>query len=96
MKFKKLYEGVIKKELILKKICSIFELSPNNVAYIGDDINDIELLKRVGLSVVPNDGILEAKKICNYVCKHKAGRGAFRELADLILLTQKVKHKITE
>jgi len=96
MKVKKLYEGVIKKELILKKICSIFELSPNNVAYIGDDINDIELLKRVGLSVVPNDGILEAKKICNYVCKHKAGRGAFRELADLILLTQKVKHKITE
>ena len=58
MKVKKLYEGVIKKELILKKICSIFELSPNNVAYIGDDINDIELLKRVGLSVVPNDGIL--------------------------------------
>lgn len=96
MKVKKLYEGVIKKELILKKICSIFELSPNNVAYIGDDINDIELLKRVGLSVVPNDGILEAKKICNYVCKHKAGRGSFRELADLILLTQKVKHKITK
>ena len=96
MKVKKLYEGVIKKELIFKKICSIFELSPNNVAYIGDDINDIELLKRVGLSVVPNDGIVEAKKICSYICKNKAGKGAFRELVDLILLTQKVKHKITE
>jgi len=96
MKVKKLYEGVVKKESVLTKICSIFELSPNNVAYIGDDINDIELLKRVGLSVVPNDGIVGAKNICNYVCKHKAGRGAFRELTDLILLTQKVKHKLTE
>lgn len=95
MKVKKLYEGVIKKESVLKEIYNIFEISTNNVAYIGDDINDIELLKRVGLSVVPNDGIVEAKKICNYVCKNKAGNGAFRELVDLILLTQKVKHKIT-
>ena len=47
-------------------------------------------------SFVPNDGIMEAKKICNYVCKNKAGNGAFRELVDLILLTQKVKHKVTE
>ena len=88
MNIKKLYDGIIKKEKILDDICRMNGINPNQVAYIGDDINDIELLKKVGLSATPHDGIIEAQKICKYVCKTNGGSGSFRELADLILSYQ--------
>ena len=91
MKIKKLYDGMVKKESILKKICKNFSVIPEQVAFIGDDVNDLQLLKTVGLSAVPNDGISMAKMICNYVCKNKGGKAAFREFADLILLSKKGK-----
>ena len=85
MKIAKLYEGVIQKESILDKICKNFKVKPDEIAYIGDDVNDVGLLKLVGLAVAPNDAIDEVKKICHYKCKTNSGNGAFRELADLIL-----------
>ena len=42
-------------------------------------------MKKVGLSVTPSDGILQAKKIANYICKNSGGNGALREMIDLIL-----------
>ena len=69
MKITKLYESVIQKELILEKICKNFRVKSDEIAYIGDDVNDLALLKIVGLAVVPNDAISEAKKICHYKCK---------------------------
>lgn len=88
MNISKIYSGVLKKELILDKICKKFELSKKNIAYIGDDVNDLELMKIVGFSATPSDGIEPAKKIANYVCVSKGGIGAFREFADLILQKQ--------
>lgn len=85
MKIKKLYDGVIQKDLILDKICKAFKVNAGEIAFIGDDANDIELLRKVGLSAVPNDAIKEAKEICHYICRAKGGYGAFREVADLIL-----------
>jgi 3-deoxy-D-manno-octulosonate 8-phosphate phosphatase (KDO 8-P phosphatase) len=85
MKVKKLYDGIIQKEVILNKICKEYNISPQEIAYIADDVNDLELLKKVGFAVTPNDGIKHAKKICDYVCKSRSGEGAFRELVDLIL-----------
>lgn len=89
MKIEKLYDGVIKKELIIDKICKNFNLKYENIAYIGDDVNDLELLKKVGLSICPADAISEIKAICHYTCKSNGGRGVFREISDLILHSQK-------
>jgi YrbI family 3-deoxy-D-manno-octulosonate 8-phosphate phosphatase len=89
MKIEKLYDGVIKKELIIDKICKNFNLKYENIAYIGDDVNDLELLKKVGLSICPADAISEAKSICHYTCKSNGGHGVFREISDLILYAQK-------
>jgi len=94
MKIKKLYDSVQNKELILEKICRDYRIKPNQIAFIGDDINDIGLLKKVGLSAVPQDGINEAKKVSHYICKNKGGHGAFREFVDLIISKQKIKFKI--
>ena len=91
MKIDKLLMGVIKKEAVLEKICKNYGVTSSEICYIGDDVNDLELLKLVGLSATPSDGIVEAQKICDYICKNNGGSGVFREVANLILSSQKVK-----
>ncbi len=90
MKILKLYDGISNKKLKLKEICKNYRVTPQQIAYVGDDINDVELLKIVGFSAVPNDGIKEAKKISDYICVNAGGHAAFREIADLILSAQKI------
>ena len=85
MKVAKLYDGIQQKELMVDTICSKYSVKPEELVYIGDDVNDVKLLKDVGLSATPADSIREVKKICNYVCKTNSGNGVFREVWDLIL-----------
>ena len=85
MNVSKTYSGIKIKEKELEKICKFYKILPDEVAFIGDDVNDIELMKKVGFSVTPSDGILQAKKIANYVCTTSGGNGALREMIDLIL-----------
>jgi len=82
------YGGVVKKELELSRVCKKFHVTASKIAYIGDDVNDLELMKAVGFSATPSDGVDKAKKIADYICKHGSGKGAFREIVDLILLTK--------
>ena len=85
MNVKKLYDGIVKKEQVLKKICSEFKVKVEEIAFIGDDVNDVKLLEKVGLAVMPNDGIKQLRTICDYKCKARGGEGVLRETADLIL-----------
>ena len=88
MKVEKLYDGIIKKNMILDKVCNAFNLKSDEIAYIGDDVNDVPLLKAVCLAVTPNDGTKEAKSVSHYICNLKGGEGAFREFAHLIISTR--------
>ena len=88
-----LFDGVLYKEDILTKICSQYQVSSSEIAYIGDDINDVNLLKLVGLGVVPKDGNQIAKKSSNYISKTIGGKGVLREVAELILLSKKIPIK---
>lgn len=63
-------------------------LAPAEVAYVGDDIVDIPLLKRVGFAVAVNDAVSEAKQAAHYITSQRGGRGAVREVCDLILQGQ--------
>lgn len=85
MKIKRLFDGVKQKEKILQRICTQFKVKQDEIAFIGDDINDVELLKMVGFSAVPKDAISIAKNNSNYICKKKGGEGALREVAEIIL-----------
>jgi len=84
MPIAKLYDGIIKKEDIIEKISKEFKVKPFEMAFIGDDVNDINLLKSVGFSAMPNDGIKQLKKICDYQCRTTGGNGVLREIAELI------------
>ncbi len=89
MKIKKLYDGIIDKDSVIEIISREFQIKVTEMAYIGDDINDLTLLEKVGFSASPNDGMEVVKRKCDYICKKNGGDGAFREIADLIL-----KHKL--
>ena len=55
-----------------------------HVAYIGDDDNDIEILKHVAISGCPSDASKNVKKICNYISPTKGGEGAIRDFLEYI------------
>ena len=87
-----LYSGIFDKKKILTKILIKYDVKKDEVAYIGDDINDIEIMKLVGFSATPSDSNFEVKKISDYICTTKGGEGAFREIADLILKLKKINN----
>ena len=92
MNISQVYSGFTKKELALTQICKKYKVSLKEIAFIGDDTNDLEALKKVAFSAVPNDAVVQVKKIADYICKASGGKGCFREISDLILLS-KFSHK---
>jgi 3-deoxy-D-manno-octulosonate 8-phosphate phosphatase (KDO 8-P phosphatase) len=85
LKIKEYYLGVKKKSELLSEIVKKNNITPEQVAFIGDDSNDFNIMNLVGFRATPADGMAFIKEICDYVCENKAGNGAFRELAELIL-----------
>src|SRR5580704_806523 len=79
LKITELHLGVKDKPAVLNEILSRLDLKPEEVAFIGDDTNDLEVMKLVGLSVCPADAISFIKEMADIVCKAKGGKGCFRE-----------------
>ena len=69
----------------IKKICLEKEIDLSQVAYIGDDLNDVDVLKRVGFSALTNNSPIKDHIKVDYITKRNGGDGAFREFVDLIL-----------
>jgi 3-deoxy-D-manno-octulosonate 8-phosphate phosphatase (KDO 8-P phosphatase) len=83
-----IHQGIHDKVSIFNEILRNRTLSRENVAFIGDDIVDIPLLKRVGFAVAVADATEEVKKSVHYVTRNVGGNGAVREVCDLILQCQ--------
>ena len=77
--------SVADKVAVFDEIISSLGISAENVAYIGDDVGDIDLMKRVGYAVAVADAVTETKAVAAYVTQAKGGRGAVREVIDLLL-----------
>ncbi len=88
-----IYQGVVNKAYILRDICKSMNVSLNDVAYIGDDLNDLNCMKICGLSASPSDAIERIKENVNYVCSAKGGEGAVREFCDYIIALSNKKQK---
>ena len=80
-----LHQGVMDKLSVIREMAVRHGISVQQIAYIGDDVNDIEALKVVGVSAAPADGLPQVLDVVGYVCRKKGGEGAVRELAELIL-----------
>lgn len=83
-----LYLGVKEKHRHLDTILGETRLSLDQVAYIGDDVNDLEIMKIVGgngLTATPADGLPLIQRLSHYRCKQSGGHGAFRDFAEWLL-----------
>ena len=83
-----LHQGVMDKLSVIRDMATRHGISLRQIAYIGDDVNDIEALKAVGLSAAPADGLPQVLKVVDYVCRQKGGEGAVRELVEMLLEAQ--------
>ena len=79
------HQGVDDKLTALTRLARKYGLTLTQVAYIGDDVNDLDALHAVGLSAAPADAMPSVLEAVLYVCAKKGGEGAVREIADLIL-----------
>lgn len=82
------YQGVWNKVEVFEKILLKLNLSPEQTAFVGDDIVDIPVMRRVGFAAAVRDASEDTKKIAHYVTKKRGGRGAVREVCELILKAQ--------
>jgi 3-deoxy-D-manno-octulosonate 8-phosphate phosphatase (KDO 8-P phosphatase) len=83
-----LHQGVMDKLSCIREMAARHDLTLSQVAYIGDDINDLEALKEVGFSASPADGMPGVASVVDYVCQKKGGEGAVREIVEMILEAQ--------
>ena len=88
LEIKYVYQKVYNKKEVFEKILKKQKLSADEVAFIGDDIVDVPVLKKVGFSVAVADALDIVKKSVDYVSEHKGGKGAVREICDMILQAQ--------
>lgn len=85
LKITELHLGAKDKPAVLRELLTRLDLQPEEVAYIGDDSNDLEVMKMVGFTACPADAIHFVKDIADYVCEAKGGKGCFREVAELLI-----------
>jgi 3-deoxy-D-manno-octulosonate 8-phosphate phosphatase (KDO 8-P phosphatase) len=83
--------GFLNKGELLQKIILQRDLEISQVASIGDDLPDLEMFEQSGLCFAPPNAVSEVKAAADYVCTAPAGRGAVREVCDLLLAAQSVK-----
>ena len=82
------YQGVSSKAEAFGRILAAERVTDAEVAYMGDDIVDLAVLARVGLSAAPADAVAEVRQQVDWTSSAKAGSGAARELIEFILKTQ--------
>lgn len=77
-----LYQGISDKLTQLKAVAAELEAAPEEIAYIGDDENDLECIRFCGCTACPADAVPDIMNRVDYVCKRNGGRGAVREFID--------------
>ena len=87
-KFKYIYQGHTEKIPILQEILADAKIAPEEVAYIGDDLTDVVIMRRVLLGFATANARPEVKKAAHMVLKAAGGSGAVREVCELLLQAQ--------
>lgn len=94
LNIEELYLGIQEKEKTFDEILEKKNLKAEEVAYIGDDTIDVEIMKKSGLSACPNDATKFAKEVADVIVENCGGNGAFRDLAELIIEAQQKGKKV--
>lgn len=83
-----LYQGISDKLSVANELCKQLNIQLHEVAYIGDDIGDMELLRNVGFACSPNNAPDYVKNLAHYITDKNGGEGAFREFVEHLLTSE--------
>lgn len=87
------YQNIENKSDVLKKLAYEFSLDFAQIAYIGDDENDILAMQICGFKACPADAVIAVKEKCDYICKNNGGEGAVREVIEHLINMDKHNEK---
>ncbi|RAW01316.1 KdsC family phosphatase [Pseudochryseolinea flava] len=90
------HQGIVDKAQAFEKLAKHYQLKNKEIAFIGDDINDLPVFKLAGLSACPADTFDYIKEKAVLVTAVKGGKGVLREVADLVLAARGAMEKIIE
>jgi 3-deoxy-D-manno-octulosonate 8-phosphate phosphatase (KDO 8-P phosphatase) len=96
LRIRYLLQGVNNKQEALQGLLEKLNINFDETAYIGDDLNDIPVLQKVGLALAVADAAPQVKKLADWVSSHKGGEGAVREAAELLLESRGILDEIVE
>lgn len=96
LEIEEVYQNAFVKAEVYKKILANSGLQHEEIAYIGDDIVDLPVMKQVGLSVAVPEAMEEVKQQADYITNKSAGKGAVREIIEIILKTQNLWEEATQ
>ena len=82
------FQGVANKAKALDEIIANTGINAHEIAYIGDDLADISIMKSCGLAAAPNDACFEVRKCANFISRNSGGKAALRDLVEVILKVQ--------
>jgi 3-deoxy-D-manno-octulosonate 8-phosphate phosphatase (KDO 8-P phosphatase) len=88
LKIEELHLGIKDKPACLREIMARTGLQAEEIAFIGDDTNDVEILGMVGFAACPGDATSFARAVADFHCQTPGGHGCFRELAEFIIAAQ--------
>jgi 3-deoxy-D-manno-octulosonate 8-phosphate phosphatase (KDO 8-P phosphatase) len=95
LKMRYLFLGVLDKQSHLKNILAETGVGMDSLAYIGDDVNDLEIMKEIGqqgITACPLDAMPVIQRVAQYRCKARGGNGAFRDFAEWLLHLREASH----
>lgn len=81
----KVYQGAVKKHHLLDRIRKDFGVSEDEMAFVADDMIDLELFRRVGLKVAVRDAAAEIRSLADFITRRKGGQGAVRDFLEYLL-----------
>jgi len=90
------YQGVDNKKEVLESLLEKLDLNMKNVAAIGDDLNDLQMLKAAEISFVPRDASAYVDKIATVILSKRGGEGAVREMIEYLIIKEGLEEKYLE
>jgi len=96
LRFEEVHQGVHDKLGLVREILARRGLEPQAVCFVGDDLIDVPAMRYCGLAVAPADAIEEVRAVAHHVTERKGGRGAVREVIDMLLRASGSWDKVTE
>ena len=85
LKIEHCFQGSLDKTTPYKEVCKIYNVTPDQVAYIGDGLIDIPVMLKSGLAIAPQNAHQSVKDISDYITEKSGGEGVLREIVELIL-----------